>query len=487
MQRLSLQQKLQQKLSPQQIQLMKLLEIPTLQLEQRIKKELEENPTLEQDADDLLPDNSGVDNDGGEYASTEDEFSADNYLHEDDIPSYQLRTNNYSSENKDIDTPLASSGSFSDYLKEQLSVSRLTEEELMIADYIIGNIDDDGYLRRDIESVVDDLSFKYGLETTDDKAEKVLKYIQRLDPAGVGARDLQECLLLQLVRCPSSPEVDRARRVVDEMFDLLAKRHFEKIERRLKLKDEDELKEVIDVIQHLTPKPGGTFNVSDGNTEQITPDFILDNVDGELILKINGANSPNLRVNTEYAKMLEEFKKKRAAAKEKKNSVQEESFNYVKRKIDEAQWFIDALNQRNQTLMVTMSQIIDFQKEYFLTGDEAKLKPMVLKTVAETTGLDISTISRVSNSKYIQTYFGTYPVKYFFSEGIMNDDGEEISSRKIKSILQECVNNEDKKKPLTDEKLTEILKEQNFNIARRTVAKYREQLDIPVARLRKEL
>lgn len=466
---------------------MKLLEIPTLQLEQRIKKELEENPTLEQDADDLLPDSAVPDNDGGEYTSTEDEFSADNYLHEDDIPSYQLYTNNYSSENKEIDAPLVSSNSFSDYLKEQLSISDFSAEELMISDYIIGNIDDDGYLRRDISSLVDELSFKYGLETTEEKIEKVLKHIQQLDPAGVGARDLQECLALQLARRPASPEVNRAKKVVNEMFDLLAKRHFGKIEHRLKMKNGEDLKEVIDIIQHLTPRPGGAFDTSDGNTEQITPDFILDNVDGELTLKINGANSPSLRVNSEYVKMLEDLKKERASAKEKKKSAHSESLNYVKRKIDDAQWFIDALSQRNQTLMLTMSQIVDFQKEYFLTGNESKLKPMVLKTVAEATGLDISTISRVSNSKYIQTHFGTYPVKYFFSEGIMNDEGDEISSRKIKSILQDCVDNEDKKKPLTDERLADVLKKQGFNVARRTIAKYREQLEIPVARLRKEL
>lgn len=466
---------------------MKLLEIPTLQLEQRIKKELEENPTLEEDTDDTSQENTEVDNNDREYPNTEDEFSADNYLHEDDIPSYQLRTNNYSSEDKEIVTPLISLNSFSDYLREQLSLCDLSEKELVIADYIIGNIDDDGYLRRDVESMVDDLSFKYGLETSDENAERILKLIQNLDPAGVGARDLQECLSLQLARRQSSEEIDRAKKIVDEMFDLLAKRHFEKIERKLKLKNDNELKAVIDIIQHLTPKPGGTFNISSGNTEQITPDFILDNIDGELILKINGTNSPNLKINTEYTNMLENFKKERAEKKEKRNSSHNESFNYVKKKIDEAQWFIDALNQRNQTLMVTMSQIVNLQKEYFLTGDDTKLKPMVLKTVAEATGLDISTISRVSNSKYIQTPFGTYPVKYFFSEGIVNDDGEEVSSRKIKSILQECVDNEDKKKPLTDEKLTAILKEHNFNIARRTVAKYREQLEIPVARLRKEL
>lgn len=481
-QKLSLQQKLLQKLSPQQIQVIKLLEIPTMQLEQRIKKELEENPVLEIESDisEFNDDNDTQDLKSENDADNE-EFSFDDYLNdEDEIPSYKLNTNNYSKDDKNVDIPFSVGTTFLESLYEQLGLVKLTERQSQLAEYIIGNIDDDGYLRRDLEAISDDLAFNMNIEVSHDELQEILNFIQELDPAGVGARNLRECLLLQLNR-KKDKELDLAKTIVRDFFEEFTKKHYEKIQRKLELTDQ-ELKEGIEKVLKLNPKPGSSYsNPHNKANQHIVPDFILENIDGELSLSLNQRNVPELRINDTYLGMLHTLSENN----KKKNN--KDALVFVKQKLDSAKWFIDAIQQRQTTLLLAMSEIIDFQREYFKEGDEAKLKPMILKDIAEKTGLDISTISRVSNSKYIQTHFGVYPLKYFFSEGLQKDDGEEVSTREIKKILQECIENEDKRKPLTDEKLAAILKEKSYNIARRTVAKYREQLEIPVARLRKEL
>ncbi len=482
-QKLSLQQKLLQKLSPQQIQVIKLLEIPTIQLEQRIKKELEENPVLELESDnpenEQENDNNELDQDNG---ADEDEFSFDDYLtDEDEIPTYKTTTNNYSKDDKYVDIPFSIGTTFHENLYEQLGMVNLSDEDRKLAEYIIGNIDDDGYLRRDLPSISDDLAFNMNMDVPEEKLKEILNVIQEFDPAGVGGRDLRECLLIQLNR-KNEKGLDLARTIVRDFFDEFTKKHYEKIQKKLDLSDE-ELKNGIDQVLKLNPKPGSSYsNPLNKSNQHIIPDFILENNDGELQLSLNQQNAPELKINDTYLDMLHALNQQH---KNKKN--QKDALVFVKQKIDSARWFIDAIRQRNNTLLLTMSEIINFQKEYFKDGDEAKLRPMILKDIAERTDLDISTISRVSNSKYIQTHFGIYPLKYFFSEGLQKDDGEEVSTREIKKILQECIDNEDKHKPLTDEKLAQILKEKSYNIARRTVAKYREQLGVPVARLRKEL
>lgn len=484
-QKLLLQQKLLQKLSPQQIQVIKLLEIPTLQLEQRIKKELEENPVLELESDN--PDEA-EEMDMGENENDKDvdndEFSFEDYWdeEEDSIPSYKLNTNNYSKDDKYVDIPFSVGTTFVEFLYEQLGLATLDEEKRQLAEYIIGNIDDDGYLRRDLLSISDDLAFNLNMEVSEEELLSILKVIHEFDPPGVGARDLRECLLIQLYR-KRGAEYDTAREIVKDFFEEFTKKHYEKIQGKLNLTDE-ELKHSIDQILKLNPKPGSSYsNPLNKSNQHIVPDFILDNVDGELSLSLNQRNVPELKINEAYMGMLQEMSK----SQREKTKNNKEAYLFVKEKLDSAKWFIDAIQQRQTTLLLTMSEIIDFQREYFHDGDETKLKPMILKDIAELTGLDISTISRVSNSKYIQTHFGIYPLKYFFSEGMQKDDGEEVSTREIKKILQDCIGNENKKKPLTDDKLAQILKEKSYNIARRTVAKYREQLGIPVARLRKEL
>ncbi len=482
-QKLSLQQKLLQKLSPQQIQVIKLLEIPTIQLEQRIKKELEENPVLELESDnpeDLQDNNEEPETDNN---ADDDEFSFDDYLtDEDEIPTYKTSTNNYSKDDKYVDIPFSVGTTFHENLYEQLGMANnLSEEDKKLAEYIIGNIDDDGYLRRDLISISDDLAFNMNMEVQEEKLQNILEVIQQFDPPGVGGRDLRECLLIQLNR-KNDKKLELAHTIVKDFFDEFTKKHYEKIQKKLELSDE-ELKQGIDQVLKLNPKPGSSYsNPLNKSNQHIIPDFILENSDDELQLSLNQQNAPELKINDTYIDMLRALNQQH---KSKKN--QKDALAFVKQKIDSARWFIDAIRQRNNTLLLTMSEIINFQKEYFKDGDEAKLRPMILKDIAERTDLDISTISRVSNSKYIQTHFGIYPLKYFFSEGLQKDDGEEVSTREIKKILQECIENEDKHKPLTDEKLAQILKEKSYNIARRTVAKYREQLDIPVARLRKEL
>lgn len=483
-QKLLLQQKLLQKLSPQQIQVIKLLEIPTLLLEQRIKKELEENPVLELEGegpeseeeneirDDAEPDND-VDN---------DEFTFDDYFEDEEIPSYKLNTNNYSKDDIYVDIPFSVGTSFHEFLHEQLGMVKLTEEQQQLAEYVIGNIDDDGYLRRDLGSISDDLAFNMNMEVSEDELLHILKEIQQFDPPGVGSRDLRECLLIQL-RKKNRVQNKIAYQIVSDFFDEFTKKHYSKIQAKLELSDE-ELKDAIDHILKLNPKPGSSYsNPLNKSNQHIVPDFILEIEDGEFNLSLNQRNVPDLKINETYLGMLRSL----GESHKDKNKNKKEALQFVKEKLDSAKWFIDALQQRQTTLLLTMSEIINYQREYFVDGDETKLRPMILKDIAERANLDISTISRVSNSKYIQTHFGIYPLKYFFSEGMQKDDGEEVSTREIKKILQDCIDNEDKLKPLTDDKLAAILKKKTYNIARRTVAKYREQLGIPVARLRKEL
>lgn len=479
-QRLSIQQRLLQKLSPQQIQVIKLLEIPAIQLEQRIKSELEENPILEmledKDTDDTYDDSEDA-------ASSGDEFSLEDYLNDEDVPSYRLAANNYSKDDKQLDMPYSSGISFHDSLIEQLGLADLNEQEKLIAEYIIGNIDEDGYLRRDLLSIADDLAFHNNTEVKIEDLERYLELIQDFDPPGVGARDLQECLLLQIMRKKGNEATCLAARILQETFDEFTKKHYDKILHKFEISETD-LKEAIDEILKLNPKPGSSYNNPGNKSNQvIVPDFLLDNIEGELILSLNQKNVPDLQLNNTYLDLMKTYSvNKTGASKDQKDAMM-----FMKQKLDSAKWFIDAIKQRHQTLQLTMSEIIKFQKEFFQEGDETKLRPMILKDIADATGLDISTISRVSNSKYIQTHFGIYPLKYFFSEGMQTDTGEEVSTREIKMILKECIENEDKRHPVTDEKLAAILKEKSYVVARRTVAKYREQLGIPVARMRKEL
>lgn len=479
-QRISLQQRLLQKLSPQQIQVIKLLEIPAMQLEQRIKSELEDNPILELIEGDESDDN--YDNDSDDSQS-EDEFSLEDYMNEEDIPNYRLSANNYSKDDKQLDMPYSSGVSFHDSLIEQLGLSELNEEEELIAEYIIGNIDEDGYLRRPLLSISDDLAFHQNIDVKLKDLERYLEIIQDFDPPGIGARDLQECLLLQIMRKKGKDSTCLASKILQDNFEEFTKKHYDKIIKKYDI-TEEELKEAIDEILKLNPKPGSSYNNPMSKSNQvIVPDFLLDNLEGELQLSLNQKNAPDLQLNGTYVDLMKSYAvNKNLASKDKK-----EALLFMKQKLDSAKWFIDAIRQRQQTLTLTMTEIIKFQKEFFEEGDETKLKPMILKDIADLTGLDISTISRVSNSKYIQTHFGIYPLKYFFSEGMQTDTGEEVSTREIKSILQECIANENKRHPVTDEKLAEILKEKSYIVARRTVAKYREQLGIPVARMRKEL
>ncbi len=481
-----LQQKLLQKLSPQQIQMIKLLEVPAMQLEQRIKKEMEENPALEEGPeDDELHNEEDEDEVDQEQAEREqEEFALDDYLNDEDIPDYRLQINNTSrDEERREEIPYASGASFHENLSQQFNLRVDTEREEILGEYIIGNIDDDGYLRREVENMVDDLAFLQNITTTEEELNAILKIIQDLEPAGVGARDLRECLLLQIERKDQSvPQIALTRTVLTDYFEEFSKRHYEKIMSRIGI-GEEEMKEVIDEVLKLNPKPGGTM--SDPYTksaQHIIPDFILDQSDSGLELSLNNRNIPELKINRGYSEMLESYSRDKKAGKQNRDAIL-----FVKQKLDAARWFIDAMRQRQNTLLLTMNAILEYQKEYFAEGDDTKLKPMILKDVAEMTGLDISTVSRVANSKYIQTHFGIYPLKFFFSEGMQTDGGDEVSTREIKRILQECISNEDKRKPLTDEKLTEILQEKGYQIARRTVAKYREQLSIPVARMRKEI
>ena len=462
--------------------MIKLLEIPTVQLEQRIKKEIEENPALEEGNEDEVSD--VADDDNSQNDNDQDEFSLDDYLEDEDIPDYRLQSRNYSKgEDKKSEIPFSTGTSFHEFLASQIGLRKLDEKQEILVDYILGNIDEDGYLRREIENIVDDLAFSQNITTSEEELMSVLEIVQDLEPAGVGARDLRECLLLQIERKDQEDEgIKIATEILQKYFAEFTRKHYDKIKSRLDLSDE-KLKMALDEILKLNPKPGGSFSdPMNKDSYHIIPDFILEYHEDGLEISLNSRNLPELRISRTYSEMLEAY-----SVSKEKTKTQKEALSFVKQKLDSAKWFIDAMRQRHNTLLLTMNAILDFQTEYFLEGDETRLKPMILKDIADATGLDISTVSRVANSKYIQTHFGILPLKYFFSEGLQTDTGEEVSTREIKRILQDCILNEDKKKPLTDEKLTEILQSKGYQIARRTVAKYREQLNIPVARLRKEV
>jgi RNA polymerase sigma-54 factor len=479
-----LQQKLLQKLSPQQIQMIKLLEVPTLQMEQRIKKELEENPALEEGNDEEEIPSEEEDDQFDEKDKDEEEFTLDDYIEEDDIPEYRLQAKNSSKDDeKRTEIPFSVGASFHEHLESQLSLRDLSEKQKILGEYILGNIDEDGYLRRELTNIVDDLAFLQNVETTESELEEVLKIIQDLEPAGVGARSLRECLLLQIEKRDNTQRsMKLAHTILDIYFEEFTKRHYDKIISRLGI-TENELKSAIEEVLRLNPKPGGVYSDPFNKTSQpIIPDFILELTEDGFDLHLNSKNLPELRLSSAYSEMLHSYSKDKSQKKEMKDAVL-----FVKQKIDSARWFIDAIKQRQNTLLLTMNAILEYQQEYFIDGDETKLKPMILKDVAEMTGLDISTVSRVANSKFVQTHFGIFPLKFFFSEGLQTDSGEEVSTREIKRILQDCIENEQKRRPLTDESLTDILQEKGYQIARRTVAKYREQLNIPVARLRREI
>lgn len=463
-----LHQKLQQGLSPLQIQTIKLLELPTLELEQEIRRKLEENPVLEESTE------------SEEGDDTPKNVSLSEYPADDPTPSYKLYVNNQGKDIKPQYNTFSVKESFHQSLENQLGYSKLDDRSRSIALFIIGSLDDDGYLRRDLESLTYDIAFRLGIECDEAEVERVLKVIQEFEPVGVGARDLQECLLLQLYSMNQTPARECAITILKDYFPEFTKKHYQKIAAKLEI-TEEQLKEAVDEIIHLNPRPGGQIDDSYvEQAQQIVPDFILEDKDGELVMTMPKFNIPELKVNKRYAEVL--LNSANASTR-----AGREAATFVKQKLDSAKWFVEAIKQRHNTLQNTMNAIVDFQKEFFLTGDEANLKPMVLKDIAEKTSLDISTISRVVSSKYIQTQFGIFSLKYFFSEGLMNSSGEEVSTREIKKVLQESIESEDKRKPLTDEELVNVLTEKGYKVARRTVAKYREQLNLPIARLRKEL
>jgi RNA polymerase sigma-54 factor len=495
----SLQQKLLQKLSPQQIQLMKLLQVPTANLEERIKEELEENPALEMSEDGSSTATSDELMDGFESSSSEDsdfndeETGEDDYGNldlseyvqdEDEVGDYRLRDDNHPEMDDGRVIPHRVESSFHELLSEQLGMLNLSEEEQRIAEQIVGSLDDDGYLRRETESIVDDLAFRQNIHTTVPQTESLIRIIQQFDPPGIAARDLRECLLLQLYRRVPAGDDDLqlvAIRILEKYFEEFTRKHYEKIQRTLNLTDED-LRDAIAIILRLNPKPGGQLGSDGPSDTYLIPDFFIHNNAGKLEVTLNARNAPDLRVSEGYREMLRDYEKG-----SKSDRRQKEAVMFIKQKIDAAKWFIDAIRQRQQTLLLTMNAIMHHQHEFFLTGDETTMRPMILKDIAGVTGLDISTVSRVANSKFVQTEFGTYRLKFFFSESLSTESGEEVSTREVKKILSDMVEGESKKKPLSDELLTELLQEKGYNIARRTVAKYREQLNIPVARLRKSL
>ena len=482
MQKLNLSQTLSQKLSPQQIQFIKLLQIPTVELETRVEEELEINPALEEGKDDTPEEIQEQDDFEEETFSKEDDVNVEDYLRDEDFSGYKMQGDgNYPGE-EDKDIPISTAATLNEQLLDQLGFLRLDGRQETIARQLIGSIESDGYIRRDLEAIVNDLAFSQNLETDLDEVEHLLFKLQDFDPSGIAARNLQECLSIQLRRkLDQHDAVELASRIVNDCFDEFTKKHYDKILKKLNVEDEDLLKEAIAVITKLNPKPGG---VSGGlvKTQYLIPDFILNNDNGELDLTLNAKNAPELRVSRSYSDMLSAYDKS-----DKKDKKLKETVTFVKQKLDSAKWFIDAIKQRQQTLLNTMNAIITYQYEFFQEGDESKLRPMILKDIATRINMDISTVSRVANSKSIQTEFGIFPLKYFFSEGIATDSGEDVSSREVKHALQSLIDDEDKKKPLSDDKLEKLLKAKGYNIARRTVAKYREQLNLPVARLRKEL
>lgn len=476
-----LQLKLSQKLSPQQIQLMKLIQLSTLEFEQRLSREIEENPAL-----DTVDESQEIDNDfeynedSEKQEKSDDEIDISEYLSDDDIPDYNLKSNNYSEENERA-IPYAAGTSFNQFLKNQLHSFSFNNEDLEIAEFILGSLDQFGYLRRDLIDISDDLAFTLGINADENKIQKILDKIYLLDPAGIGAKNLQECLYLQLKRKKTTKNISNAVKIIKDLFDEFSKRHFDKIKAKLNISDED-LRESISEIEKLNPKPGGAYNENTKMNSSIVPDFTVEVIDGEIKLKLNSRNAPDLYVSEEYKNMLSGYSESKEKTKSQKDAVM-----FIKQKLDSAKWFIEAIKQRNQTLIMTMSAIVDFQKEYFITGDEKKLKPMILKDIAEEITMDISTISRVANSKYVDTPYGTKLIKSFFSEGIKNSKGEDISTIEVKKTLESIIESEDKKKPLTDDQLTKLLNKEGYPIARRTVAKYREMIGAPVARLRRKL
>ncbi|MDR2836686.1 MAG: RNA polymerase factor sigma-54 [Bacteroidales bacterium] len=496
-------QKLEQKLTPQQIQTIRLLELPILELEQRIKKELEENPALEDEnsEDDALHEENEDDNQDTNETNNENDdeiFDEDFYNDDDEIPQYKLQINNLSKDDTFKEIPYSDSITFQESLAEQLSFKDITEKEKFIAIYLIGNIEEDGYIRRNLENIINDIAFSQNIEISEEEIENALKIIQDLEPTGIGARTLQECLQIQidkkindLIEAEENdffndyneiPDaIELAKKIIYYFFEEFSKKHYDKIISKLNI-DEKQLKSAIDIILKLNPKPGNSYSDQISiNHYSIIPDFIIEIIDDKLFISLNEKNTPDLRINKNFSGMINDLNSKG------KSQSSKEAITFIKQKIDSAKWFIDAINQRQNTLLITMNAIAEIQKDFFLTGEESKIKPMVLKNIAEITDFDISTISRVANSKYVSTPYGTYLLKYFFSEAMQTDSGEEVSSRELKNILKEAVQNENKQKPLTDDKLTEMINAKGYHIARRTIAKYREQLDIPVARLRKEL
>ncbi len=485
----SLQFKLSQKLSPQQIQLMKLIQLPTQAFEQRLQEELVENPALEESSkeDNYESDDYEVNTNDDDYDDYDNDhidtgdINIDEYLSNDETPDYKYQTNNYSDDDEDKSSPFAAPISFHQDLINQLNTFILTDDERDIAEFLVGSIDDMGYIRRTTQDIVDDMAFTQGIYTDETTVERVLHLVQELEPVGVGARDLQECLLLQLKHKTPSDAVVLAINVIEQQFEAFSKKHYDKLLQKFDV-SQQQLRKAIDEIEKLNPKPGGSFDGNQKMVEHVVPDFTIRIVDGELELLLNGRNAPELHVSKEYQEMLQSYK-----VTSEKSSSQKDAVQFIKQKLDSAKWFIDAIKQRQETLFVTMNAIMYYQQEYFLEGEENKLRPMILKDIADMVGLDISTVSRVANSKYVETPYGTKLIKEFFSESMTNDQGEEVSTIEIKNILQQVISEEDKKKPLPDDQLAEILKERGYPIARRTIAKYREQLDIPVARLRKKI
>jgi len=485
MQKLSLSQSLSQKLSPQQIQFIKLLQVPTAELESRIEEELEVNPALEEGEEEESPTQNQEENTDAESeekkeeVSSEDEINVEDYLRDDDFGGYKMQGDGEAFEERDM--PISTSATLNEQLLSQLGYLQLNERQLKIGEQLIGSIESDGYIRRDLEAIINDLAFAQNVDTEEDEVEEILVKIQDFDPAGIAARNLQECLLIQLERIEQNPNTRVAYNIIDRCFEEFTKKHYAKIIKKLDLEDEEDIKPAIEIITKLNPKPGGT---STGlvKTQYIIPDFILTNNDGDLEISLNSRNAPELKVSASYSDMFEAY-----AKSDKKDKKLKETVSFVKQKLDSAKWFIDAIRQRQQTLIKTMRTIVEYQHEYFLTGDESKLRPMILKDIAERIDMDISTVSRVANSKSIQTEFGTFMLKYFFSEGIATESGEDVSSREVKNELKKLIGDEDKSKPLSDDKLEGLLRDRGYTIARRTVAKYREQLELPVARLRKEL
>ncbi|HLT51101.1 MAG TPA: RNA polymerase factor sigma-54 [Arenibacter sp.] len=480
-----LQFKLSQKLSPQQIQLMKLIQLPTQAFEQRLKQEMEENPALEpgKEESDVQQDEFEdlYDNETDSESISAEDINIDEYLSDDEIPDYRTQANNYSSDDEEKNVPFAAGTSFNQYLLNQLNTVYLNDEEWAIAEFLVGSVDESGYIRRPLMDILDDLAFIQNIYTDEKTIEKVLRQVQDLDPAGVAARSLEECLLIQLKRKEITPSIELAIEVLEKSFEQFTKKHYQKLIQKHNI-TEQQLRDAITEIERLNPKPGGSYSGNNRIIEHVVPDFTIRITEGELELGLNSRNAPELHVSREYSNMLEGYKHSKEKSKSQKDTVM-----FIKQKLDSAKWFIDAIRQRQQTLYITMNEIMHYQKEYFLSGDERKLRPMILKDIADAINMDVSTVSRVANSKYVDTPYGTKLIKDYFSEAMKNEQGEDVSTREIKKILEMVIGGETKKRPFTDDRLAAILKEKGYPIARRTVAKYREQLDIPVARLRKEI